>query len=132
MDNELGNDDDKRFEIIERNEELEKGVNNRTQICATSFSGNNGTCLGDSGGALFVNHPEFPCQFPAVGIMSFGEGGCGHQGIPSVYTRLSANLNAFTRFRADSARQNERNILATSAMKHNEIHFCRNILMERE
>ncbi|KAL9896117.1 CLIP domain-containing serine protease 2-like [Glossina fuscipes] len=86
-------DDDKCFEIIERNEELEKGVNNRTQICATSFSGNNGTCLGDSGGALFVNHPEFPCEFLVVGITSFGEGGCGNQGIPSVYTRVKLYID---------------------------------------
>uniref|UniRef100_A0A1A9WJB4 Peptidase S1 domain-containing protein n=1 Tax=Glossina brevipalpis TaxID=37001 RepID=A0A1A9WJB4_9MUSC len=86
-------DDDKCFQIIERNEELEKGVNNRTQLCAGSFSDNRDTCAGDSGGPLFVNHPEFSCQFLVVGITSFGEGGCGNKGIPAVYTRVKLYID---------------------------------------
>ncbi|XP_037892500.1 uncharacterized protein LOC119639280 [Glossina fuscipes] len=86
-------DDEKCFQLIERSTELEKGVDSRTQICAGSSTGNHGTCSGDSGGPLFVNHPEFRCQFLVVGVTSFGEGGCGNKGFPEVYTRVKLYID---------------------------------------
>ncbi|KAL9895170.1 serine protease easter-like [Glossina fuscipes] len=65
---------------------LEKGINNRTHTCAIPSTGDFGTC--DEAGPLIVNHPEFPCQYLVVGIMSFGHSVCGTKNDPSVYTRV--------------------------------------------
>lgn len=75
------------------NEELHGGINRRTQICAGSMNDSRDTCHGDSGGPLFVYHPDFKCQFLILGLTSFGKSGCGTQGYPSVYTRIQRYLD---------------------------------------
>ncbi|XP_050434335.1 serine protease snake-like [Adelges cooleyi] len=55
------------------------------RFCAGSVQKD--TCQGDSGGPLQIKHPEFPCVYTQVGIISFG-GICGN-GMPGVYTKIS-------------------------------------------
>ncbi|KAL9897026.1 melanization protease 1-like isoform X1 [Glossina fuscipes] len=74
-------DDEKCFGKVKRSH-LEKGINNRTNMCAI------GACDAGGGSPLFVNHPDFPCQFLLVGIMSFAHEICGSINDPTVYTKL--------------------------------------------
>uniref|UniRef100_D3TQ99 Fat body serine protease n=1 Tax=Glossina morsitans morsitans TaxID=37546 RepID=D3TQ99_GLOMM len=79
-------DDDICFGKVRRHH-LERGINNRTNICAI------GPCEGGGGSPLFVNHPEFPCQFLIVGIASFSQDGCSSIVSPTVYTRIKLYID---------------------------------------
>jgi trypsin len=59
-------------------------VNGTAMMCAGGFA--HDTCLGDSGGPLFVNGNRG--SKVQVGITSWGEG-CAFQNYPGVYTRIS-------------------------------------------
>ncbi|KAL9889451.1 phenoloxidase-activating factor 3-like isoform 2-T2 [Glossina fuscipes fuscipes] len=85
-------DDDKCYEKVRR-EHLEKGINNRTHMCAIPSAGNISTCAGNGGTPLFVNHPEFPCQFLVVGILSIGRRKCGDKDDPIIYTRIKPYID---------------------------------------
>ncbi|XP_037826294.1 LOW QUALITY PROTEIN: serine protease snake-like [Lucilia sericata] len=86
-------DDDTCISKVEQTEELKYGVNKRTQMCAGSFTDKRDTCMGDSGGPLFVDHPDYKCLFLVLGITSFSHGGCGNVGHPAVYTRIQLYLD---------------------------------------
>ncbi|KAM7363381.1 venom protease-like [Cochliomyia hominivorax] len=86
-------DDSTCISKVEQTEELRFGVNNRTQMCAGSFKDTRDTCMGDSGGPLFVDHPDYKCMFLVLGITSFSHGGCGNVGHPAVYTRIQLYLD---------------------------------------
>lgn len=86
-------DDDTCIRKVEATEELKDGVNRRTQMCAGSFNDQRDTCMGDSGGPLFVDHPDYKCLHLALGITSFSSGGCGNKGHPAVYTRIQLYLD---------------------------------------
>ncbi|KAL9889037.1 phenoloxidase-activating factor 3-like [Glossina fuscipes fuscipes] len=79
-------DDDICFGKLRRHH-LERGINNRTNICA------NGACGGGGGSPLFVNHPDFACQFLIVGIGSFSQDACSSSGNPTVYTRIKLYID---------------------------------------
>ncbi|KAL9890440.1 kallikrein-8-like [Glossina fuscipes fuscipes] len=85
-------DDDKCFETIKR-DPSEKGINNHTNMCMIPSTGGRGTCNGDGGGPLFLNHPDFPCQFAVVGILSYGQSVCGARDYPSVFTRVKPYID---------------------------------------
>ncbi|XP_037892047.1 phenoloxidase-activating factor 3-like [Glossina fuscipes] len=89
-------EDAKCFDMLQR-DGWEKDINNRTNICATPSTGDIGNCLGDGGSPLFANHPEFPCQFLVVGILSYGRGSaytaCGTKDDPTVYTRVKSYID---------------------------------------
>jgi secreted trypsin-like serine protease len=55
-------------------------------VCAGSKRAGEDSCQGDSGGPLFSGDGS---AARLLGIVSFGDG-CGHAGIPAVYTRASA------------------------------------------
>ncbi|KAL9895496.1 phenoloxidase-activating factor 3-like isoform 1-T1 [Glossina fuscipes fuscipes] len=85
-------DFDKCFAKIKR-EPFEKGINNRTNMCAIPSTGDIGNCAGDTGGPVFVTHPEFPCQFLVVGLMSDSEDLCGTKDDPAIYTRIKLYID---------------------------------------
>ncbi|XP_061398457.1 venom protease-like, partial [Musca vetustissima] len=68
-------------------------INTTIQMCAGSFYYERDTCAGDSGGPLFVDHPDYNCLFLVLGVTSYGEGGCANKGLPSFYTRLSVYVD---------------------------------------
>ncbi|XP_036343140.1 serine protease snake-like [Rhagoletis pomonella] len=72
-------------------DQLPRGVDNRSQICAGSNEAKD-TCSGDSGGPLLAYHPSFPCMYTIVGVTSFGMG-CGTPNQPGVYTRVYNFIN---------------------------------------
>lgn len=63
-------------------------INTTIQMCAGSFYYERDTCTGDSGGPLFVDHPDYNCLFLVLGVTSYGEGGCANKGLPAFYTRI--------------------------------------------
>ncbi|KAI8124474.1 Serine protease snake [Lucilia cuprina] len=86
-------DDDMCHNKVDRTEFLQNGVNKRTQMCAGSFTDTRDTCFGDSGGPLFVDHPDYKCLFLVLGVTSFSEAGCGNVGYPAVYTRIQLYMD---------------------------------------
>jgi secreted trypsin-like serine protease len=60
---------------------------------AGNFSGGQDTCLGDSGGGLYIidNSLSVPRRM-VIGITSFGTG-CGRSMLPGIYTRVSYHLD---------------------------------------
>ncbi|XP_034102949.1 serine protease snake [Drosophila albomicans] len=66
---------------------LDLEIDRRTQFCAGSINGNGDTCNGDSGGPIFVQHPNYNCLKILLGVTSYGRI-CGKQGLPSVYTKV--------------------------------------------
>ncbi|XP_073819839.1 venom protease-like [Musca autumnalis] len=68
-------------------------INTTIQMCAGSFYYERDTCTGDSGGPLFVDHPDYSCLFLVLGVTSYGEGGCANKGLPAFYTRVSAYVD---------------------------------------
>uniref|UniRef100_A0A1A9ZHN4 Peptidase S1 domain-containing protein n=1 Tax=Glossina pallidipes TaxID=7398 RepID=A0A1A9ZHN4_GLOPL len=94
-------DDDKCFESIKR-DPSEKGINNRTNMCVIPSTGGKGTCNGDGGGPLFLNHPDFPCQFLVVGVLSYGQSICGTGDYPSVFTRVKLYIDWIERISMDA------------------------------
>ncbi|KAL9895497.1 phenoloxidase-activating factor 3-like isoform 2-T2 [Glossina fuscipes fuscipes] len=85
-------DFDKCAEIIQGGRSG-KGINNRANMCMIPSTSNISTCGGDGGGPLFVSHPEFPCQFLVIGIVSFGHTVCGNKDNPTVYTRINLYID---------------------------------------
>ncbi|XP_073833752.1 venom protease-like [Musca autumnalis] len=67
-------------------------LNTTIQMCAGSFYHEKDTCSGDSGGPLFVDHPDYRCLFLVLGVTSYGEGGCGNKRSAAFYTRVSAHV----------------------------------------
>jgi secreted trypsin-like serine protease len=55
-------------------------------ICAGFYNGSKGTCYGDSGGPMLVNHHG---RWEQVGITSWGSYACTGKGAYDVYTRVS-------------------------------------------
>lgn len=76
-----------RFEEQQCSEQLEHKIDVRTQLCAGSRSSSSDTCYGDSGGPVFVQHPQYSCLKQVIGVTSYGLV-CGVQGLPSVYTKV--------------------------------------------
>ncbi|EDW72300.1 uncharacterized protein Dwil_GK20792 [Drosophila willistoni] len=66
---------------------LELEIDTRTQFCAGSSTSEADTCSGDSGGPIFVQHPQYSCLKLVIGIVSYGQV-CGTKGLPSVYTKV--------------------------------------------
>ena len=62
------------------------GISATKQVCAGSKRAGEDSCQGDSGGPLSTGTGT---AARLVGIVSFGDG-CGHAGVPGVYTRVSA------------------------------------------
>jgi secreted trypsin-like serine protease len=60
---------------------------------AGTVSGGQDTCLGDSGGGLYIidNSSSVPRRM-VIGITSFGTG-CGRSMLPGIYTRVSYHLD---------------------------------------
>jgi secreted trypsin-like serine protease len=61
-------------------------IDGTTQLCAGSSNAGEDACQGDSGGPLFSGEGA---AARLLGIVSYGAG-CGHAGVPGVYTRVSA------------------------------------------
>ncbi|XP_060654120.1 LOW QUALITY PROTEIN: venom protease [Drosophila nasuta] len=70
-------------------ERLENRIVPRTQFCAGAGSSSSmaDTCNGDSGGPIFVQHPNYNCLKQIIGITSYGLI-CGNYKFPSVYTKV--------------------------------------------
>lgn len=70
-------------------------VNTTIQMCAGSKDGKRDTCTGDSGGPLFVDHPddEYKCLHLVLGLTSYSHGGCANEDFPAIYVRLSAYVD---------------------------------------
>ncbi|XP_059611814.1 uncharacterized protein LOC132258500 [Phlebotomus argentipes] len=68
--------------------ELNKGIEEASQLCAGSHTEEKDTCNGDSGGPLQVYNLDVYCMYTIVGLTSFGKG-CGFIGTPTVYTRVA-------------------------------------------
>jgi outer membrane autotransporter protein len=64
---------------------------NSSMICAGLDQGGQDTCLGDSGGPLFIQDPRG--RYVQLGIVSFGDG-CGKPNRPGVYSNV-AELYSF-------------------------------------
>lgn len=65
----------------------DKVKNWKSQICAGNFSGGQDTCLGDSGGGLYIiDNSLSVSRRMVIGITSFGTG-CGRSMLPGIYTR---------------------------------------------
>ena len=60
-----------------------------SQLCAGGKRGRD-SCRGDSGGPLMAIIGN---RWHAVGIVSFGSGLCGLEGIPAIYTRVGGFLD---------------------------------------
>ncbi|CAM9330117.1 unnamed protein product [Bubo scandiacus] len=67
---------------------LGKDLLTNTMFCAGYLSGGIDSCQGDSGGPLACQDPSSH-RFVLYGITSWGDG-CGEQGKPGVYTRVTA------------------------------------------
>ncbi|EDX07378.1 serine protease snake [Drosophila simulans] len=76
-----------RFDVSQCSQRLEHKIDVRTQLCAGSRYTSADTCYGDSGGPLFVQHPNYSCLKQVIGITSYGLV-CGVRGLPSVYTKV--------------------------------------------
>lgn len=72
---------------INGNQQISKGIV-ASMLCAGELKGGRDTCLGDSGGPLFVTEKENMCKFYIVGVTSFGKL-CGQENVPAIYTRVS-------------------------------------------
>lgn len=70
-------------------ERLESPIVPRIQFCAGAGMANStaDTCNGDSGGPLFVHHPQYQCLTQIIGVTSYGLV-CGNYRFPSVYTKV--------------------------------------------
>ncbi|XP_030377474.1 serine protease snake [Scaptodrosophila lebanonensis] len=76
-----------RFSDEQCHERVSQTIEPRTQFCAGSRTSSADTCNGDSGGPIFVQHPEFNCLKQIIGITSYGQV-CGTRNVPSVYTKI--------------------------------------------
>ncbi|KAL1493137.1 hypothetical protein ABEB36_011256 [Hypothenemus hampei] len=72
---------------IKANEQISKGIT-KNMLCAGELKGGKDTCLGDSGGPLFITEKYNKCKFYVIGVTSFGKL-CGQENVPAVYTRVS-------------------------------------------
>ncbi|XP_075146860.1 venom protease-like [Haematobia irritans] len=68
-------------------------INTTIQMCAGSFHYVRDTCSGDSGGPLFVDHPDYNCLHLLLGVTSYSHGGCANIGYPAFYTRISSYVD---------------------------------------
>jgi len=71
-------------------DEIYKGINEKTHLCAGLEEGGRDTCAGDSGGPILTTDGV------QVGITSFG-GRCGKPEKPGVYTRVSGSYDILLR-----------------------------------
>ncbi|CAG9759657.1 unnamed protein product [Ceutorhynchus assimilis] len=72
---------------IKGSPQLASGITN-TMLCAGELRGGMDTCLGDSGGPIFITEKENMCKFYVIGVTSFGKL-CAAENIPAIYTRVS-------------------------------------------
>ncbi|XP_048524458.1 venom protease [Dendroctonus ponderosae] len=72
---------------INANQHISKGIVG-SMLCAGELEGGRDTCLGDSGGPLFITEEENMCKFYIIGITSFGKL-CAQENVPALYTRVS-------------------------------------------
>lgn len=76
---------------IKANQHISKGII-KTMLCAGELKGGKDTCLGDSGGPLFVTEKENMCKFHIIGVTSFGKL-CAQVNTPAIYTRVSEYID---------------------------------------
>ncbi|XP_013098895.2 venom protease [Stomoxys calcitrans] len=69
--------------------DADQAINTTIQMCAGSHHYARDTCTGDSGGPLFVDHPDYNCLHLILGVTSFSHGGCANIGYPAFYGRIS-------------------------------------------
>nr|AID60321.1 snake-8 [Nilaparvata lugens]AID60325.1 snake-12 [Nilaparvata lugens] len=74
--------------------QLPRGMDADSMICAGVASGGKDSCQGDSGGPLYsINPTKYSCQMRTqYGVTSFGYI-CGLEGYPGVYTKVSHYLD---------------------------------------
>lgn len=61
-------------------------------LCALGEHGQD-ACIGDSGGPMMYYNKK-RCQYEVVGVVSWGIG-CGQQGVPGIYSRVTSAFNFF-------------------------------------
>ncbi|XP_066248682.1 venom protease-like [Euwallacea similis] len=72
---------------IQSSNQISQGIV-KTMLCAGELMGGRDTCLGDSGGPLFLTENENMCKFHVIGVTSFGKL-CAEKNVPAIYTRVS-------------------------------------------
>lgn len=81
----------------ERFETVRPGItlSDELQFCAGGERGRD-SCTGDSGGPVVKVHVDQRAgsvNWLCMGVISFGPDPCGMQGVPGVYTKVSAHIN---------------------------------------
>lgn len=77
--------------VYANDDKISRGIV-KTMLCAGDNKGGKDTCLGDSGGPLFVTEKENMCTFYLIGVTSFGKL-CAQANTPGIYTRVSEYLD---------------------------------------
>ncbi|RZF45613.1 hypothetical protein LSTR_LSTR010564 [Laodelphax striatellus] len=75
------------------NDQLPRGIDADSMICAGAVSGGRDTCQGDSGGPLYSLEETSGCHLKTqYGVTSFGYQ-CGLEGYPGIYSKVFYHLD---------------------------------------
>ncbi|RZF41609.1 hypothetical protein LSTR_LSTR000323 [Laodelphax striatellus] len=73
-------------------DQLPRGMDADSMICAGAVLGGRDTCQGDSGGPLYSLEEKSGCLRTQYGVTSFGYQ-CGLEGYPGIYSKVSYHLD---------------------------------------